>query len=190
MKKQPLTATVLMSGGIDSAACAHRLLAQGLRVEGLFIDHKQAAAAREAFAVSALAKVLGMDVRHVDISGLRPSGAGELVGRNAFLIFSALFLTRGNSSLIALGLHAGTAYFDSSEDFLASIDRLVGEHTDGRVSVIAPFITWSKGAVFDYFVSSGLPLAATYSCEAGTDPVCGECASCRERIALGSAGQA
>ncbi len=185
MKKQPLTATVLMSGGIDSAACAHRLLAQGLHVEGLFVDLRQAAAYREAMAVSALAKVLGMEVRQVDFTGLRASGTGELVGRNAFLVFSALFVTRGLSSLIALGLHGGSAYFDSSEDFLASIDKLVGEHTGGRVSVVAPFIAWSKKAVVDYFIASGLPLALTYSCEAGTDPVCGICASCRERITLG-----
>ena len=37
-------ATVLMSGGIDSAACAAFLAAQGIKVSALFVDHGQAAA--------------------------------------------------------------------------------------------------------------------------------------------------
>lgn len=184
MKNVSTTATVLMSGGIDSAACAHLLRSQGLAVGGLFIDYGQAAAEREARAVSSLAEYLGIAVRKIGLSGSPSSGPGEIVGRNAFLIFTALLQTRGRSNLLALGLHAGTPYYDCSETFVASVNRLVAEHTDGRVSVVAPFITWTKKDVYDYFVSARLPLEITYSCEAGTEPTCGACASCRDREAL------
>lgn len=173
-----------MSGGIDSAACAHHLRSQGLAVEGLFIDHGQAAASREAKAVKSLSDHLGISTRNVSLQGMQSSGPGELLGRNAFLIFTALFLTGGRPGLLALGLHAATPYYDCSEGFVAAAGKLVAEHTDGQVSLVAPFVTWTKKDVYDYFVSTGLPIIATYSCEAGTEPPCGICASCRDREAL------
>jgi 7-cyano-7-deazaguanine synthase len=185
MSSKPTMATVLMSGGIDSTACAYHLRSRGLAVDGVFINYGQAAAEREAKAVTSIANHLGIVVRNVGIEGSQECGPGELLGRNAFMIFTALFFTRGRSGLLGLGLHAGTPYYDCSEEFIASIGRLVAEHTDGRVSVVTPFITWTKKDVYDYFVSTGLPTEATYSCEAGTEPTCGVCASCRDRRALG-----
>ncbi len=179
------TATVLMSGGIDSAACAYHLRSQGLAVDGIFIDYGQAAAKLELKAVKEIAGRLCVSVRDVQLTGSHASGAGELLGRNSFLICTALFLTGGRSGLLGVGVHAGTPYYDCSEAFVAGIGKLVAEQTDGRVSVVAPFVTWTKKEVYDYFLYSGLPVAATYSCETGTKPACGECASCRDREALG-----
>jgi 7-cyano-7-deazaguanine synthase len=185
MSTSSTTATVLMSGGIDSAACAHFLRSSGMSVDGLFIDHGQAAAEPEAKAVAALAGHLGIAVRKAGLMGSHSFGAGELLGRNAFLIFTALLLSGGRSGLLGLGLHAGTPYYDCSEAFVAAIGQLVSENTDGRVSIVAPFISWTKKDVYDYFVSARLPIDATYSCEAGTEPTCGACASCRDRQVLG-----
>lgn len=154
-------------------------------MEGLFVDHGQAAAEREAKAVSAMTDRLGITVRKVSLSDSHSSGPGELLGRNAFLIFTALFLSGGRSGLLGLGLHAGTPYYDCSQAFVVAIGQLVAEHTDGQVSLVAPFVTWTKKEVYDYFVSTSLPIEATYSCEAGTEPTCGMCASCRDREALG-----
>lgn len=173
-----------MSGGMDSAACAFHLRAQGLVVEGLFVDHGQAAAIQEARAVSAIAAQLDIPLRKISVGGMHATGVGELTGRNAFLIFTALLATQAKPGLLGLGLHAGTPYYDCSETFVAAIGRMVAEHTDGKVSVIVPFLTWAKKDVHDYFVSTGLSLSLTYSCEAGTDPVCGRCASCNDRKAL------
>jgi 7-cyano-7-deazaguanine synthase len=179
------TATILMSGGIDSAACAHFLRSRGMWVDGLFIDHGQAAAEPESKAVSALADHLGMPLRKASLRASHSFEAGELAGRNAFLIFTALLLNGARPGLLGLGLHAGAPYYDCSEAFVAALAQLVAEHTDGRVSIIAPFITWTKKDVYDYYISAGLPIHATYSCEAGTEPTCGACASCRDRRALG-----
>ena len=68
---------------------------------------------------------------------------------------------------------------------MSAIAKFVAEHTDACVSVVAPFVTWKKKDVYDYFVSTKMPIALTYSCEAGTEPTCGTCASCRDRNALG-----
>lgn len=174
-----------MSGGIDSAACAHQLKSQGFSVEAIYIDYGQAAARFESKSVSAIAEALDIPLKKINVAGVKGLGAGELVGRNAFLIFTALFAVRGKSNLLGLGLHAGTPYYDCSEAFVKATSKLVSEHTDGRVSVVTPFITWTKKEIYDYFLSHKLPIGLTYSCETGTQPVCGVCASCRDRKALG-----
>jgi 7-cyano-7-deazaguanine synthase len=176
---------VLLSGGLDSAACAHHLSSQNMNVEGLFVDFGQPSREAEAHAVSALAACLGIRVRTLVMQGLNGFGPGELIGRNAFLISAALFSDGARPRIIALGIHAGTPYYDCSDAFLRSMKRLAEEETDGQVSVVAPFINWQKSAVFEYFCSAGLPVDQTYSCEAGTQPPCGECASCRDRRQLG-----
>lgn len=173
-----------MSGGIDSAACAHLLKTQGLAVRGLFIDFGQPAAEPEADAAESLATIMDMPLERYVLSGGSTIPIGELVGRNAFLVFGALFLTRGSPGLIALGIHAGTPYYDCSGPFLDSMKRLVDAHTDGSVSLIAPFLHWSKADIVSYFNSARLPMHVTYSCEAGSRPPCGRCISCRDRNAL------
>jgi 7-cyano-7-deazaguanine synthase len=178
-------ATVLMSGGIDSTACAHFLRSRGVKVDGLFVDHGQAAAQREDDAVRSICRRLSMPLQSIVLAGTGTHRSGELLGRNGMLLFTALFVTRGESSLLGLGIHGGTPYYDCSPAFIQSIHTLIAEHTDGRVSVVAPFLDWTKRDVYDYFQDAHLPLELTYSCEAGGDGRCGECASCRDRRALG-----
>lgn len=177
-------ATVLLSGGIDSAACTHLLQAQGYKVRGVFVDFGQAALEQERKAVNALGLALDIEVAQITARSDSGFGSGELVGRNAFLVLAAIFLARTHRGLLALGIHAGTPYFDCSPLFLSRIKQLGAEHTDGRLVVVAPFIDWEKPQIFEYFRQSGLPLAATYSCESGTIPPCGSCASCRDREVL------
>jgi 7-cyano-7-deazaguanine synthase len=178
-------ATVLLSGGIDSAACAYLLARRGLAVQGLFFDFGQLAAAPEERAATSVAEHLQIPLQRLRLSGPEPYGAGEIPGRNAFFVFASLLHLRGRPGIVALGVHSGTGYYDCSEAFVASIDRLVAEHTDGRVSVIAPFVSWTKQDVYEYFRSTHVPVALTYSCESGTDPPCGLCASCRDRKTFG-----
>ena len=174
-----------MSGGIDSTACAHLLAQQGEDVDGIFIDYGQPAAKVEERAVTAITTRLGIHLAIWRVSTPEPFTAGELIGRNAFLIFAALFLTRARPGMLAMGVHSGTRYYDCSEPFVAALARLVAEHTDGRVSFVAPFANWSKRDIYEYFVGAGLPIDLTYSCEVGSEPACGKCTSCRDRKVLG-----
>ena len=155
-----------------------------MTVSGLFVDYGQAAAEREQAAVTSLTGDLGIEVQRLEFGGAGPFGFGELVGRNAFLVFAALFASRARSSVIALGLHAGTPYYDCSPAFVELMNRAVAEHTDSNVQVVAPFIAWTKRDVYDYFLKSGLDVTKTYSCEKGMYPSCGSCASCLDRKAL------
>jgi 7-cyano-7-deazaguanine synthase len=174
-----------MSGGIDSSACAHFFKNRGNSITGVFVDYGQPAATHECRAVQLITEHLRAPLSTYRITGSASFSNGELIGRNAFLIVAAMFLSRCHSGLLALGIHAGTPYFDCSSAFFGTMGRLVAEHTDGAVTLVAPFLHWTKREVFDYFTSQRLPLNLTYSCEAGLKPPCGMCASCLDRQALG-----
>ena len=194
MKEMPLPlsdrcsgklATVLLSGGIDSAACVHLLKSQGYSVRGIFVDFGQAAREQESRAVVRLTELLGITTTTLQVGATSDFGAGELVGRNAFLLMAAIFLGRVHEGLLVIGVHAGTPYYDCSPGFIDRLKSLAEEHTDGRLTVIAPFLHWSKAQIYDYIIRAGLPTEVTYSCESGTIPPCGSCASCRDRKGLG-----
>jgi 7-cyano-7-deazaguanine synthase len=178
-------AIILLSGGIDSAACARFLNEQGYSVRGLFVDYGQKASEQEKKSAESLSKVLGNALDCVSIVAPTRFGAGEILGRNAFLVCAAMLVRQPRTGVIALGIHSGTAYYDCSTAFAQSIDRLAAEYTDGRVRFLAPFITWSKKDICNYYVGSGLPIELAYSCENGQMPPCGTCLSCRDRRMLG-----
>lgn len=178
-------ALVLLSGGIDSAACARYLQDEGFAVSCVFIDYGQAAAKPERSAAAALVDTLKTNLSFVTVSSAHQFGAGEIPGRNAFLILTAMTICEVNSGVISLGIHGGTPYYDCSPAFLTSIDRVVAEYSDGRVRVSAPFLLWNKRGIFDYYLRTGIPTEITYSCEAGQQPPCGSCASCQDRRVLG-----
>ena len=178
-------AIVLVSGGIDSTACLHFFQKSGFNTSGLFIDYGQAARAREKRAVNAITSLLGVRTATIRIGGLPHSSTGELRGRNSLLVSAALFASKAGPCVLGLGIHSGTAYFDCSQTFVKLINALLREQTDGQVSLLAPFVGWLKRDVYDYAISERLPIEMTYSCEAGTNPTCGICTSCRDRRALG-----
>jgi 7-cyano-7-deazaguanine synthase len=178
-------AIVLLSGGIDSAACAHFLKTQGMTVEGIFFDYGQPAAPREQVAAQAIGEHIGFSVSVVTVRGLAKHSAGEVTGRNAFLIFGSIVLRPWRTGVLALGIHSGTSYYDCSPAFVKTMAVLVAEHTDGALNLLAPFLDWNKKQVYDYFTNAKLPIELTYSCEAGTDRPCDVCDSCRDRSALG-----
>lgn len=178
-------AAVLMSGGIDSTSCVHLLKDQGFAVHGIFVDYGQAARQQERLAVDRLKLLFDIDVHYLMVSSLEGFGAGELVGRNAYLISSAMFLGGIQQGVLAIGVHAGTPYYDCSPGFIDRMKQITEEHTDGHLTVSAPFLSWDKGKVYRYFGEAGLPIEATYSCELGTVPPCGACASCHDRRRFG-----
>jgi len=177
-------AAVLMSGGLDSYACAILFKAQGLSVRGVYIDYGQAAARNERTAARTLAAQIQIPVAEITLSRKRAFGAGELMGRNLFLISTAIFLGGVHSGILGISIHAGTPYADCSGPFFKAASSLMALQTDGRVTLVAPFLDWSKLQIFQYLQSQGAAIDHVYSCESGTIPPCGYCASCRDREAL------
>ena len=180
----PPRAWLLLSGGIDSAACLAFYLKEEFQVECFHISFGQPASRHERAAAERLARHFGVPLTILRWFGSADFMAGEIVGRNAFFLLGALIEIGGNSGILATGIHAGTSYFDCSKAFLSSLQTVFDGYCDGRVQLAAPFIEWSKQQVFAYCKSEGVPINLTYSCEKGTDQPCGECLSCQDRRAL------
>ena len=178
------TVCVLVSGGLDSAACVAFYLQSGFVVSGLFIDYGQAAQIQERRSAGCIAKHYGIQLRSLCIDGCRSRSDGLVIGRNAFLLFTALMESEEAFDLIATGVHAGTQYYDCSGSFLQSIQVVFDGYTGGRVRIGAPFLQWSKLDVWDYCQHRKVPISLTYSCEAGGETPCGRCLSCRDVEAL------
>ncbi len=181
------TRTVLLSGGVDSttllALCAGQ---DSDDIRALFIDYGQAAAAQERAAARAAAKAYGAALREASVH-IGPIPSGEISGRNALLVHVALSMVGTEPGSLLLGIHAGTGYRDCTPAFVQAMQISLDAHRDGALQLAAPFVEWSKAEVYAYAQSLGVAFETTYSCEAGSVPPCGRCASCRDREALDAA---
>src|SRR5579871_5179957 len=132
LAKSAVHSTILLSGGIDSAACALRL--RGRSVSATFIDYGQAAAAQERRAAKRVARFFGVPLTICEAHGPAKLRAGELRARNMFLIAAVLLLGNCKPGVLTIGIHAGTAYYDCSPAFYEIASRFVAEQTSGRSS--------------------------------------------------------
>ena len=173
---------ILASGGVDSSTLLWTSVKQGLTPTALFVDYGQAAAEAEGGALARFCSGLSVPWRRVryQSSGF---GAGEVLGRNAFLLHIALLEFPSTTGVVALGIHAGTGYADCSPDFIEVMERSYEFHTGGAITVAAPFLYWAKQDVYRLAIKLNVPLAQTHSCEASNLP-CGRCRSCLDRRLL------
>jgi 7-cyano-7-deazaguanine synthase len=175
---------VLLSGGVDSTACVSFYLEQGYAVNAIFVDYGQIAVSQETIAASAIADHFSIPIQRIGLSNLQPKGGGVIRGRNTFLISLALLEMQPTSGLIALGIHAGTAYWDCSKDFVRIGQEMFDAYTGGQVQLAAPFLGWSKRELWEYCLRRNIPIHLTYSCELGLPQPCGQCQSCHDSEAL------
>ena len=175
---------VLLSGGVDSAACAAFYRSQRSDVSALFVDYGQGALRQERRAARRIAKHGRIPLSTIEILGLGPFGKGYIPARNALLLTAALSHWQARKGMIALGIHSGTTYADCSQGFVDAVQRLFDVYTDGRARVTCPFLAWTKAQIWTYCREAGVPLDLTYSCERGGDRPCGRCLSCKDRKAL------
>ena len=182
MAKSSVHSTILLSGGIDSAACALRL--RGHSVSATFLDYGQAAAAPERRAAKRVARFFGIPLTICKAHGPAKLRAGELRARNMFLIAAALLLDNCKPGVLIIGIHAGTAYYDCSPAFYEIASRFVAEQTNGTIQLIAPLLDWHKDEIVDELTKASFPFKITYSCEVGGSVSCGKCLSCLDRLAL------
>ena len=175
---------VLMSGGIDSTACAHFFQQRGDQVKGVFVDYGQPASDAELVAVNGLTQYLGVPLSVLSFKSSLEFGPGEIVGRNAFLVFASLMGIQPRGGIISLGIHSGTSYYDCGPDFIERMSNVVQSYSGGRLQIYCPFLLEPKSTVLRYARFAGIPINLTYSCELGTVPPCGRCLSCKDRNAL------
>lgn len=175
---------VLLSGGIDSAALMAFYLRQDFDVQALFVDFGQAAAKQELNAARSLCKYYSIPLSVFTARCGRSFPAGEIPGRNAFLIFAAMLACERRPGIIAVGIHEGSPYYDCSEGFLKSVQTIVDGYTAGSIKIAAPFLKWNKVMIWEFCKESELPVDLTYSCERGGTRPCRTCLSCKDREAL------
>lgn len=106
---------VLLSGGIDSAACLDFYLDLGRIPCAIFVDYGQPTTECELRAARAVADFYSVPLTYLRCEGAGPKGAGVISGRNAFLEIAALLKRPDSVSVIAAGIqHPGDG--DSTEE--------------------------------------------------------------------------
>lgn len=90
-----------------------------------------------------------------------------------------------SSVAIALGVHAGdhALYPDCRPRFIDLLRRTLGASTEKTVGVEAPFLSFKKSGIVKLASKIGAPLHLTRSCYKMQGAACGQCGTCRERLA-------
>ena len=175
---------VLLSGGVDSAACVDFYIEFGRPSCGLFIDYGQPASRNEAKSAKAIADYYSIPLLYSKWEGHTTKTSGFINGRNSFLITAALMERPVTISVIAIGIHSGTVYQDCSKHFLTKMQNIIDLYENGRIELSAPFIDFTKSEIYSYCIERRVPIELTYSCESGDPTPCGECLSCKDREML------
>lgn len=187
VKRQGRNVVVLLSGGADSAALLSLYKEDAFRVRAVHVQYGQLAAAREFAAASRIAKHYDVPLKTVRCTGFMKFREGLLLGRNAFLLMAAVLAVDQTPSLVALGVHRGSRYYDCSPGFIKAMQRVLDGYTDGALRVAAPFLAWEKAQIWAFCRRYDVPVDQTYSCERGLKRPCGRCLSCKdlERLRAG-----
>lgn len=185
---------VLLSGGIDSAACLAIEADAGRLDSCLFVHYGQPAGELEYAAARRLAHAAGaplfrvdMALRGMDDMQAEPGvpGARVVPGRNMVLLSLAanLAASRG-ASVVVLGATGGdeVGYPDCRRGFVQAAN---GACAAAGVRVEAPLLSLGKAEVVALARRHKLDLGATWSCYApsGDGAPCGGCDSCVQRAA-------
>lgn len=173
---------ICCSGGIDSTALIHYYLDKGYQVQCGHFDYGQPALKAEIKALKGIEKHFGVKVESVV---LRPkpkySSSGECYGRNALFILSAISLMKKPKTLISLGIHSNSIYYDSSQVFVQQLQEILDGYFDGLVRLDVPLLNFTKRDIIEYCARNEIPLDLTYSCDQRSTKPCGKCLSCKER---------
>ncbi|MHB1530184.1 MAG: 7-cyano-7-deazaguanine synthase [Acidiferrobacteraceae bacterium] len=194
--RSPITGTLLLSGGIESATLMHDRCGPGLAA--LFIDYGQRAARQEALAAQRQCDHLGvpmatLDARAIgrDINALRPARFHvPLPGRNLFILGAGVnWALAARATHLYLGVNAEDGERDPSAlpGSLARLAAVIGEIAEIRIE--APYLSLSKSEILQRGTGLGVDYMRTYSCLRGRKRHCGRCPQClARRAAMAGAG--
>jgi 7-cyano-7-deazaguanine synthase len=177
-----ITVKLLLGGGLDSTALIPFYQTRGAALHAVHFDYGQPSAAAERRAARAICHHYKVPLATHKLGIALPCVHGEYPGRNALLLIAAAGLEPVPSS-IAIGIHAGTPYYDCSPAFLRDVTRLFDGYFGGILPVEAPFVDFGKHEVCAFARSVGVPLDLTFSCERSGGEPCGSCRSCLDREA-------
>lgn len=171
---------LLASGGIDSTVLLGFYLHQNCQVRCIHFQYGQPAAASELEAITRISRKFNSELDTVPLGFKMACVGNEVMMRNTLFVVAAASLDPAPAR-IALGIHRGSPYYDSTPSFLADVQRILDGYFAGSVRVEAPFIEFTKGDIVKYAKLKRIPLNLTYSCLRKNAPECGSCPSCRDR---------
>ena len=178
---------VLMGGGLDSSYVAANLCTRfgNKRVMGLHFDYGQPSAIYEWKASSRIAEHLGINILQKSFLFPTTDNNYEVKCRNLLFILAALPSAMNNVfSQIALGIHKGSLYYDTSRRFAQDAQRLIDGYYGGSIQITTPLINLTKVEIWEIAQSERLPIELIYSCDEGKMPGCGNCPSCKDLMKL------
>lgn len=203
------TAIVSLSGGMDSTATLAKAIREGVEVKrAIAFRYGSKHGRHENNAARAIAASYGIPFSVLDISAAMqfttsnllaagdaiPEGYYEaesmrltvVPGRNS--IFIAILASIAESEGISevwLGIHSGDhhIYPDCRPAFFDAMDNAVIASSDGRVSLVAPYLLGDKASILRENIPFGVPFALTRTCYTDNAIACGRCGSCQERLA-------
>lgn len=87
--------------------------------------------------------------------------------------------------LVALGVHAGdhALYPDCRPEFVEYLAKTIDASTEGWVALETPFLYHNKAYIVKLGMELATPFELTRSCYKMQGVSCGECGTCRERLA-------
>lgn len=180
---EPLRTLILMGGGLDSSYLAANFArsTQKGQIIGIHFDYGQPASIFEREAVSRIGQHIDIEVLHGKFEFSTVTVNHEIKGRNFLLIMAAIpFAIKQNCSQIALGIHKGGSYYDTTEHFLRDAQNLMDGYFGGAIQIVAPFINLVKSEIYE-LAKNDIKFDLIYSCEIGLKPPCGRCPSCQDR---------
>ncbi|MGG1678742.1 7-cyano-7-deazaguanine synthase [Neobacillus sp. NRS-1170] len=175
---------ILLSGGIDSSALVQYHISQGEKVEAVFFDYGQKSCNQEFLSAKKISDHYDIKLHHKELGFKLYDNNGEYYCRNSLFILAGCGFLKKPTSLISIGIHSGTPFYDSSPDFIRDTQTILDGYFGGITRVIAPFLDYSKSLVYEYAIQNRVPIQLTYSCESGQIDPCGRCPSCFDRRLL------
>lgn len=201
-------AVVIYSGGMDSFTVLHRARHEGYALHALSFDYGQRHA-RELEVAARVCRQLDIEHRIIDIRAIhelidhsaltdtsRPIPEGDYDGDN----LSATVVPNRNMILLSLaiahavnigakkvfyGAHGGDhiLYPDCRPEFVDRMNAVAAVANFEPVDICAPYLHADKRAILGDGLSLGLDYSDTWTCYLGEPLACGQCGSCKERLA-------
>ncbi|MHB0774135.1 7-cyano-7-deazaguanine synthase QueC [Halomonas sp. WWR20] len=203
-----LRAVVIYSGGMDSFTVLHRAIAEGFEIHALSFDYGQRHA-RELDVARHVCQQLGIAHQVVDIRAIHglignsaltdtrramPSGdyndsnltATVVPNRNMILLSLAIAQAVNiGAPVVFYGAHGGdhALYPDCRPEFVERMNEVAAIANFEAVEIRAPYLHSHKADILADGLALHLDYAQTWTCYLGEAEACGECGSCRERLA-------